>query len=81
MLVDPVSKEPDFKFAVIQVQKYEKPFEKIIIAGAGAAAYRFICTYRSINTTDEIQVFSKEKDPFYNRVLAAGICERYLVVG
>ncbi|MBA4057254.1 MAG: NAD(P)H-nitrite reductase, partial [Marivirga sp.] len=69
MLVDPVSKEPDFKYAIIQVQKYKKPFEKIIIAGAGAAAYRFICTYRSINKTDEIQVFSKENDPFYNRVL------------
>lgn len=69
MLVDPVSKEPDFKYSIIQVQKYKKPFEKVIIAGAGAAAYRFICTYRSINVTDEIHVFSKEKDPFYNRVL------------
>jgi ferredoxin-nitrate reductase len=69
MLVDPVSKEPDFKFSVVEVRKYKKPFEKIIIAGAGAAAYRFISTYRSINTTDEIHVFSKEKDPFYNRVL------------
>jgi len=69
MLVDPVSKEPDFKFAATQVRKYEKPFERIIIVGAGAAAYRFICTYRSVNTLDHIQVFSKEKDPFYNRVL------------
>ena len=69
MKVDPFSKEPDFKFATIQVRKYVKPFEKIIIAGAGAAAFRFICTYRSINTVDEIQVFSKEGDPFYNRVL------------
>jgi len=69
MLVDPVSKEPDFKFSVVEVRKYKKPFEKIIIAGAGAAAYRFISTYRSINTADEIHVFSKEKDPFYNRVL------------
>ena len=69
MLVDPISKEPDFKFAITQVRKHEKPFEKIVIAGAGAAAYRFICTYRAINNIDEIQVFSKEKDPFYNRVL------------
>ncbi|HEY8933901.1 MAG TPA: molybdopterin-dependent oxidoreductase [Cyclobacteriaceae bacterium] len=68
-LVDPISKEPDFKFAAIQVSKYVKPAEKIVIIGAGAAAYRFICTYRSLNTADEIQVFSKEKDPFYNRVL------------
>lgn len=68
-LVDPISKEPDFKFAAIEVKKYVKPSEKIIVVGAGAAAYRFICTYRSVNTEDEIKVFSKEKDPFYNRVL------------
>ncbi len=69
MMVDPISKEPDFKFATVEVKKYTKPVEKIIIAGAGAAAYRFINTYRSINNVDEIQVFSKEKDAFYNRVL------------
>jgi ferredoxin-nitrate reductase len=68
-LVDPISKEPDFKFASVEVRKHKKAVEKIIIAGAGAASYRFICTYRSLNPTDEIQVFSKEKYPFYNRVL------------
>lgn len=68
-LVDPISKEPDFKFSSVEVRKHKKAVEKIIIAGAGAAAYRFICTYRSLNPTDEIQVFSKEKYPFYNRVL------------
>jgi ferredoxin-nitrate reductase len=68
-LVDPVSKEPDFKFAAVEVRKYVKPFEKIVVVGAGAASYRFLQTYRALNTTDEIHVFSKEKDPFYNRVL------------
>ncbi len=68
-IVDPISKEPDFKFAAVEVVKFEKPVEKVIIAGAGAAAYRFICSYRSLNIDDEIQVFSKEKYPFYNRVL------------
>jgi ferredoxin-nitrate reductase len=68
-LVDPISKEPDFKYAAVQLKKYKKPGEKIIIAGAGAACYRFICTYRALNPTDEIHVFSKEKYPFYNRVL------------
>jgi ferredoxin-nitrate reductase len=68
-LVDPISKEPDFKFAAIQVRKHEKPVEKIIVIGAGAAAYRFLVTYRSLNSRDSIHVFSKEKDPFYNRVL------------
>jgi ferredoxin-nitrate reductase len=69
MLVDPISKEPDFKYSTVEMRKYVKPVEKIIIAGAGAASYRFIWTYRSLNPTDEIHVFSKEKYPFYNRVL------------
>jgi glycosyltransferase involved in cell wall biosynthesis len=51
------------------VRKYRKPVEKIIIAGAGAASYRFLCSYRALNPTDQIHVFSKEKYPFYNRVL------------
>ncbi|HYG18333.1 MAG TPA: FAD-dependent oxidoreductase, partial [Ohtaekwangia sp.] len=68
-LVDPMSKEPDFKYSTVEVRRYEKPLEKMIVVGAGAAAYRFLHTYRSLNQTDEIHVFSKEKDPFYNRVL------------
>jgi ferredoxin-nitrate reductase len=68
-LVDPVSKEPDFKFTTVSVAKYVKPFEKIAVVGAGAAAFRFIQNYREINTSDEIIVFSNEENPFYNRVL------------
>ncbi len=66
---DPVSKEPDFKFSAVQVEKYEKPNQRIVVIGAGAAAYRFINTYREVNQQDEITVFSKEEYPFYNRVL------------
>src|SRR5690606_19369603 len=33
------------------------------------AAYRFLCTYRALNTRDEIVVISKEVHSFYNRVL------------
>ncbi|MFI0492214.1 molybdopterin-dependent oxidoreductase, partial [Flavobacterium sp.] len=68
-LIDPISKEPDFKFTIVSVAKYVKPFEKIAVVGAGAAAFRFIQNYREINTTDEIIVFSNEENPFYNRVL------------
>ncbi|WP_405610783.1 molybdopterin-dependent oxidoreductase [Polaribacter sp. Asnod1-A03] len=67
--VDPVSKEPDFKFTTVAVSKYKKPKEKIIIAGAGAAAFRFLQNYRDYNQVDEIHVFSKETNLFYNRVL------------
>lgn len=69
LLSDPVSKEPDFKFSAVQVTLFRKPVEKIVVAGAGAAAYRFLYTYRSLNRQDEIIVFSKEKNSFYNRVL------------
>ncbi|MEO6285901.1 MAG: molybdopterin-dependent oxidoreductase [Dyadobacter sp.] len=68
-LVDPKSKEPDFKFSAVQVAVYKKPFEKIIIIGAGSAGLGFINTYRSLNQDDEIHVFSKEIYPFYNRVM------------
>jgi len=68
-LVDPTSKEPDYKFSTVEVSKFKKSFQKIVVVGAGAAAYRFIQSYRDRNREDEIHVFSKEKDPFYNRVL------------
>lgn len=68
-IVDPISMEPDFKFSAVEVTLFEKEKEKIIVVGAGAAAFRFICSYRDLNTEDSIKVFSKEKHPFYNRVL------------
>jgi ferredoxin-nitrate reductase len=69
MLVDPTSKEPDYKFSRVEVKLYRKSQERIIVAGAGAACYRFLCSYRELNSSDEILVISKETDPFYNRVL------------
>lgn len=67
--VDPVSKEPDFKYSRVQVNCYKKPRQKIIIVGAGAAAFGFLKAYRKLNAEDEITVFSKETNPFYNRVM------------
>ncbi|GAB3925260.1 nitrate reductase [Larkinella terrae] len=68
-LVDPRSKEPDFKFSAVDVLPYQKPVEKIIIIGAGSAGLGFINSYRTFNSEDEIHVFSNEIYPFYNRVL------------
>ncbi len=68
-LFDPKSKEPDFKFAAVQVEKFIKPVQKIVIIGAGAAAVGFVKSYRELNQTDEIHIFSKEIYPFYNRVM------------
>lgn len=75
-LVDPRSKEPDFKFSAVEVTPYKKPVEKIIIIGAGSAGLGFINAYRAVRSgrtempvEDELHVFSKEIFPFYNRVL------------
>lgn len=68
-LVDPKSKEPDFKFSAVEVKRYKKKKEKIVIVGAGAAAYRFITRHRELNTDDDMVVFCNEPYPFYNRVM------------
>ncbi|HEY6902160.1 MAG TPA: molybdopterin-dependent oxidoreductase, partial [Puia sp.] len=67
-LVDPISKEPDFKFCAVAVQRYKKEKERIVIVGAGAGAHGFVRSYRALNQEDDIVVFSKENLPFYNRV-------------
>ena len=68
-LIDPKSKEPDFKFSAVDVRLYKKLKQKILVIGAGAGACGFVKSYRSLNNEDEIEVFSKENFPFYNRVL------------
>ncbi|HTE02149.1 MAG TPA: molybdopterin-dependent oxidoreductase [Mucilaginibacter sp.] len=67
--VDPISKEPDFKYCAVNVTKYKKPFQRIVVIGAGAGAYGFVKSHRAINQDDEITIFSKENFPFYNRVM------------
>jgi ferredoxin-nitrate reductase len=68
-LVDPLSKEPDFKYTAVEVKRYQKPRQKIIVVGAGAGACGFVKSYRALNAEDDIEIFSKEDFPFYNRVL------------
>lgn len=68
-LVDPQSKEPDFKFSAVEVKLYQKARQKIIVIGAGAGACGFVKSYRALNTEDDVEIFSKENFPFYNRVL------------
>ncbi|WP_163322763.1 nitrate reductase [Draconibacterium mangrovi] len=68
-LVDPKSKEPDFKFSTVRIEKNYKPTEQLLVVGAGAAALQFVKSYREKNKTDKILVISKEDYPFYNRVL------------
>lgn len=67
--LDPISKEPDLKFCAVQVVKYAKPRQRIVIVGAGAGAHGFVRSYREVNQEDTITIFSKEDQPFYNRVM------------
>ena len=67
--LDPISKEPDLKFCAVQVVKYAKPRQRIVIIGAGAGAHGFVRSYREANQADSITIFSKEDQPFYNRVM------------
>jgi len=67
--LDPISKEPDFKFCAVRLVKYQKPRQRIVIVGAGAAAHGFVRAYRELNQDDDITIFSKEDLPFYNRVM------------
>ncbi|MFA6087743.1 molybdopterin-dependent oxidoreductase [Mucilaginibacter sp.] len=68
-LIDPISKEPDFKYCAVNVKRYQKPFQRIVVIGAGAGAYGFVKSYRELNPDDQITIFSKENHPFYNRVM------------
>jgi ferredoxin-nitrate reductase len=66
---DPLSKQPGFKYTRVEVSRYIKPAQRIIIIGGGAGAYGFINRYQQLNEDDELIVFSDEDLPFYNRVL------------
>jgi ferredoxin-nitrate reductase len=68
-LLDPSSKEPDFKYCAVNVEKYIKPKQHVVVIGAGAGSFGFVKSYREINREDDITIFSKEDFPFYNRVM------------
>lgn len=68
-LTTPPSKESDVKLVAVEVTKYLKKPQKIVIIGTSAAAHQFVQTYREKNTIDPIDVFSKEATPFYERML------------
>jgi ferredoxin-nitrate reductase len=67
--LDPVSKEPDLKFAAVQVARYAPAPRRIVIVGGGAAAFGFITAHRAAGLGDPITVFGDEPQPLYNRVL------------
>jgi ferredoxin-nitrate reductase len=62
-------KSPILNICAVNLKKYKKPFQRIVVVGAGAGAYGFVKSYRELNPDDEITIFSKENHPFYNRVM------------
>ncbi|MEL7160683.1 MAG: FAD-dependent oxidoreductase, partial [Bacteroidota bacterium] len=67
--IDPYSKQPNFKFTYVSIHPYAKEPERIVVIGAGAAAFRFVASYRQRNERDKITVISREPHAFYNRIL------------
>ena len=66
--LDPVSKEPDLKFAAVEVAPVHSAARNILIIGGGAATLAFIEAHRAHNTADTITVLSAEPEPIYDRV-------------
>ena len=67
--IDPMSKQPDFKYSAVQVAPVRVEAKKVIVIGAGAGGAQFAQSYREANPLAEIHVFSQEANPFYNRIL------------
>lgn len=67
--VDPVSRQPAFKFTPVEVEPVDREPERIVVVGAGAAARQFVESFRRHRDEDELVVFGREPERFYNRVL------------
>lgn len=65
---DPVSKEPDLKYAAVQLHRVTTPRRRILIIGGGAATHGFITHHRAAGLADDILVFGDEPQPIYDRV-------------
>lgn len=72
MLADPVSRQPDLKFAAVTVTKYVKPAQKIIIAGSDLSVFHFAAACGRLNTEDELHVFAEEPGIFYDSSILTG---------
>jgi ferredoxin-nitrate reductase len=67
--IDPMSKQPAYKYTPVRVKKVKKEKERVIVVGAGASARQFVESYREQNEDDRLLIFGREPHGFYNRVL------------
>ncbi len=66
---DPVSREPDLKYAAVAVRRFVPPARRIVVVGAGAAALAFCQTHAAACPDDRLSVLGAEPEAFYDRVL------------
>jgi ferredoxin-nitrate reductase len=66
--VDPVSKEPDLKYAAVQVEPAAAPPRRIVVVGGGAGALAFARRHRALSPADTITVLAGEGADLYDRV-------------
>jgi ferredoxin-nitrate reductase len=66
--LDPHSREPDLKYAAVQVRRHAPPRRRVLVVGAGASARAFIEAHRSHGSGDEIVLLGEEREPIYDRV-------------
>jgi ferredoxin-nitrate reductase len=67
-LIDPVSKQPDFKYSAVQVRRYHKKPGKIVIAGESRGIITFIKQLRALGVADSIVwIQDSTEDLFYNQ--------------
>jgi ferredoxin-nitrate reductase len=70
--LDPVSKEPDLKYAAVQVRPWRPPARRIVVVGAGAAALALAEAHAPLTTAqggrDRLVILGGEAEPIYDRV-------------
>jgi ferredoxin-nitrate reductase len=67
-VVDPRSKEPDFKYAAVRIGPAKAPARSVLVIGAGAAALQFVKAYREQGGAGTLTVLGNERTGFYNRI-------------
>lgn len=66
-MVDPISKQPGFKFSAVEVGRYQKPQQKIVITGESRCILTFIKKYRTFNMEDQIDwICADNESVFYD---------------
>lgn len=72
-LIDPTSKQPDYKISHVEIAAVASKPRKIVVIGAGAGAHAFAEAMQQKQTQDTITIIGGEPDAYYNRVMLPGL--------